>query len=215
MPYSGDLQVEYWNDPAVAEDLRSRQSGVTDFAREVLDRVPARSRILEIGCGAGDDAAFFAQHGHDVIATDVSHPLVDIAAQRFADIPNVTFRQADVTAPFAMGSQSCDVVYARLSLQYFDDKTTMSIFGEIAWTLRPGGQFFFACRSTEDPLYGKGTQLEPDYFEFEGHTRRFFSPEYATELLTANGFSKIEVETGTQKLYGRPSAYVKCAAVHI
>lgn len=205
-------QSEYWNDPSVAADLRSRQSGVTEFAQEVAKLIPDSSKIVELGCGAGDDAAYFASAGHDVLATDVSHTLLDLAEQRFADVPNLNFRHADISQSLSFGGQSCDVVYARLSLHYFDHRVTMSAFGEISWILRPAGLFFFACLSTEDPLYGKGREIEPDYFEYEGNTRHFFSADYASELLELNGFTQIEVTEGEQKLYGIPSAYIRASA---
>jgi SAM-dependent methyltransferase len=208
-----DDQRNYWNDPDVAADLRARQSGVTDFAHEVDTRIARQSRLLELGCGAGDDAGFFAQRGHNVIATDVSMPLIDMAAQRYADLPNLEFRVADISQAFNVGGQSQDVVYSRLALQYFTHQTTMRVFSEISWVLRSGGQFFFACRSTEDPLYGKGEEVEPDMYELDGHVRHFFAPDYANELLEANGFTKIEVSTGKQKLYGEHAAYVKCSAI--
>ena len=204
---------KYWNNPEVAAELRSRQSGVTEFAEEFEERLPDNSRVLEIGCAAGDDAASFAQHGHHVIALDLSAPLIEIAAQRYADVENLEFRVADITQPLNVGGQSIDGVYARLALHYFDHQTTLSIFGEIAWILRPGGQFSFACRSTEDPLCGRGIRIEENMFDLRGHVRHFFTPEYATELLEVNGFTKIAIKTGQQKLYGEHSAYVKCSAV--
>jgi SAM-dependent methyltransferase len=203
---------EYWNDPDVAADLRSRQSGVTEFAEEFEERMPRGAKILEIGCSAGDDAAFLAQNGHNVIAIDVSLPMIEMAAQRYDDIPNLEFRVGDITQPLSIGGGSIDGIYARLSLQYFDHHTTLSIFGELAWVLRNGGQIFFACRSTEDPLCGKGIEIEPDVYELRGHVRHFFSPEYATELLDSNGFTDIDITTGQQELYGEHSAYIKVSA---
>lgn len=208
-----DNPHHYWNDPQVAADLRSRQSGVTDFAKEVDAKIPHHSRILELGCSAGDDAGFFGKQGHEVIALDVSAPLIEVASQRYADLPNVTFHQADVRQSFPLGGQSVDCVFARLSLHYFSHAVTLNIFGEIAWVLRPGGMFFFACRSTEDPLYGRGEQIEPDMFSLNNHVRHFFSPDYARELLEVSGFTKIEISAGKQQLYGEHAAYVKAEAI--
>lgn len=209
---AGSSQAKYWNDPSIAADLRSRQSGVTDFAVDMEQQFPRAARVLELGCSAGDDAAYFAERGHFVTALDVSEPLIDIAYQRYADIPNVEFQVADITKPFPVGGQSMDVVYARLSLHYFDHFTTMRVFGEIAWVLKQGGLFAFACRSTADPLYGRGAEIEPDYYELEGHNRKFFDIDYAYELLEDNGFVDIDVQAGEQKLYGYSSAFVKCTA---
>ena len=127
-------------------------------------------------------------------------------------LPTSTFEVADITQHLSVGGGTIDGIYARLSLQYFDHRTTLSIFGELAWVLRSGGQFFFACRSTKDPLYGKGIEIEPDMYERQGHVRHFFTPEYTTELLEANGFTKIDITEGQQTLYGEHSAYVKVSA---
>jgi SAM-dependent methyltransferase len=209
MPVS---EQNYWNDPNVAADLRSRQTGVTEFAEEFNECIPPRSRVLEIGCGAGDDAAFLANCGHSVTALDVSAPLIEIAAQRFADVQDLDFQVADIAQPLNVGGGTVDSIYARLSLHYFDHRTTLSIFGELAWVLKDGGLIFFACRSTEDPLYGHGIEIEPDMYELRGHVRHFFTPDYAAELLEINGFTDIEITAGQQELYGEHSAYVKCSA---
>jgi SAM-dependent methyltransferase len=205
-------QAEYWNDPTIAADLQSRQSGVTEFAVEAEERFPHHAQVLELGCSAGDDAAYFAQRGHDVIALDVSAPLIDIAAQRYDDQGNLEFRCADLIKPFGVAGQSMDVVYARLSLHYFDHATTMRVFSEIAWVLRHGGMLTFACRSTADPLFGKGEEVEPNCFLLDGHFRHFFDTDYCLDLLEENGFADIDILSGEQKLYGSHSAFVKCTA---
>ena len=41
--------------------------------------------ILELNCGTGEDAVFFAQKGHRVIATDISSEMVAIAKQKSID----------------------------------------------------------------------------------------------------------------------------------
>jgi len=215
-PFENDVsssQAQYWNDPNIAADLQARQSGVTEFAVEVEERFPRHAQVLELGCSAGDDSAYFAEQGHEVIGLDVSAPLIDIAAQRYADHNNLDFRVADLTQPFGVRGQSIDVVYARLSLHYFDDPTTMRVFSEIAWVLRKGGLFAFACRSTKDPLYGKGEEVGPDFFNLDGHFRHFFDEEYCDDLLQDSGFTNVEILAGEQKLYGAHSAFVKCTAI--
>lgn len=206
-------QAEYWNDPTIAADLQSRQSGVTEFAVEMEERFPRHARVLELGCSAGDDSAFFGEQGHDVLGIDVSAPLIDLAAQRYDDRGNVEFRVGDITQPLGVAGQSMDVVYARLSLHYFDHATTLRVFSEIAWVLRKGGLLAFACRSTADPLFGKGDEIEPNCFELEGHFRHFFDADYCSDLMEDNGFSNIEILSGEQKLYGYHAAFVKCTAV--
>ena len=40
-------------------------------------------RILELNCGTGEDAVYFAKKGHHVTATDLSEEMVDVAKQKF------------------------------------------------------------------------------------------------------------------------------------
>lgn len=205
-------QFEYWNDPSVAAHIRAGVSGVSKFAKEVEAELPRDANVLEIGCGTGDDAAYLAQQGHSVIALDVSEPLLDLAMQRFADMPQLTFLQADVTRPLQVGRESCDAVFARYSLHYFDDETTARIFSEIAWVLRPGGKLHFMCKSIEDPLYDKGVELGPDLFEFGGEIRHFFSVTYTNELLSEAGLRHVRCSTGREKHHGDTSVYIRCTA---
>ena len=52
----------------------------------VWERLDARfaghGRILEIGCGTGEDAVHLACLGHEVLATDVSRPMLAIAQEK-------------------------------------------------------------------------------------------------------------------------------------
>jgi len=211
MTQGNDERIGYWNDPAVAADLKAASPGVSEFAREVEARLPRHCRVLELGCGPGDDASYFAEQGHLVLGLDFSEPLIAMAAQRFADQPELEFRRADITQPLHIGAESCDAVYARLSLQYFDFTTTERIFGEVFWVLRPAGSFYFLCRSTSDPFYGKGTEVAADTYDYEGSVRHFFSRDYSLDLMEDAGFTDVEIRMGTDRFYGRPSAYVLCS----
>jgi SAM-dependent methyltransferase len=51
-----------------------------------LDRVlEPSSRVLELGCGTGEDALWLARAGHEVLATDVSTAMLDRARRKIAD----------------------------------------------------------------------------------------------------------------------------------
>jgi SAM-dependent methyltransferase len=50
----------------------------------LLRAFPAGGKILELGCGTGDDAAFLAERGYDVHLTDSSPRMVSIAKSKLA-----------------------------------------------------------------------------------------------------------------------------------
>jgi SAM-dependent methyltransferase len=185
----------------------------SEFAQQVGWRLTAPLRVLELGCGPGWDAAFFAGQGHAVLATDFSDSLIAADKERFSGVAGLTFRAADTQEALAneheLPDASFDVVYARLSLHYFDDAETRSIFKHMARVLRSGGLLAFMCKSTEDPLYGKGVELEPDVFEFR-HRRHFFSEAYTRDVLAGRFDVSLTKRSGA--LYGEPSAWIEVLA---
>jgi SAM-dependent methyltransferase len=64
---------------------------------------PPGSTVLELGCGTGEDASFLASHGVNVLATDASPAMLDIAKKKNAAHPNIQFAPLDLNAPPASG----------------------------------------------------------------------------------------------------------------
>ena len=52
----------------------------------------AGRKVIDIGCGAGRDAAVFVERGYDYIGVDLSEGMLKVAAER---APTGTFRQMD------------------------------------------------------------------------------------------------------------------------
>src|SRR5215470_6699490 len=63
----------------------------------LLDAVPGR-RILDVGCGLGDDAAALARlvaTGGAVVGVDGSHAMIDAARRRYGGVEGLSFEVAD------------------------------------------------------------------------------------------------------------------------
>ena len=70
--------------------------GAADLAplhRLLLAHLPPAGRLLEIGCGTGREAAFLAEHGFTVIATDASAAMLD-QVRRAAGVPCTDYPNA-------------------------------------------------------------------------------------------------------------------------
>jgi SAM-dependent methyltransferase len=175
------------------QDWNERHNSLAGIAVEML---PADSRVLELGCGQGQDAVYIAEHGHYVLATDFS-PYALSHFPAAADAVAVERMQLDAAAtPYPLSSQSFDAVYAHLSVHYFPAQTTRAIFEEVGRVLRPPGLFFALFNSVRDPECGTGTPLEPSYWELSsGDRKRFFSCEEMPGLL-GEGFRVIRAEFG-------------------
>lgn len=54
-----------------------------------------KSRILILGAGSGNDAAFFAEHGHLVTAVDISEEAIQRGQKKYGHLGNIRWLQAD------------------------------------------------------------------------------------------------------------------------
>lgn len=205
-------QRTLWNAFHSEAKLAVYSQAPTEFAHEVVRLLPDHANVLELGCGFGTDAAFFAQRGHSVLATDLSEIAIARNKREHTTILSPNFQVLDMrdgTLPFA--ADEFDAVYARLSLHYYPDHITRSLFQEIHRVLKRGGRLAFLCKSTSDPLYGKGQQLEAGMFDYKGHVRHFFNHGYTKSLLDG-GDCVEKLEERKEDLYGQPSAYIKVIA---
>jgi SAM-dependent methyltransferase len=204
-------QRSHWDALRQRNPPPTTQRGPSSFAQHCATRVSPRSTVLELGCGPARDGAYFATLGHTVVATDFSIAALDPAKSIFADQSGIHFCLLDTAAPLPFPDQSFEAVYARLSLHYFPDQMTRRVFRELHRVLRPEGALCFMCKSTGDPLYGRGRQIEPNMFELEGHIRHFFASDYARSCLDPD-FDVIELAERRRDLPGQTPAVIEVIA---
>ncbi len=176
-----------------------------DFAKQSLQYLKNGQSLLDIGCGDGRDADFFARNGLLVTAIDFS----DEAIERVKKLnPNIDTRMMDILS-MDFPDETFDAVYAHLSVQYFDDTSTTAIFSNIHRMLKAGGYFFVKCKSIRDPLYGQGKKVGKDMFA-NPYVRHFFSKEYMSDTL--QNFTILELEETTATYDGKDSAFIEAIA---
>jgi len=107
---------------------------------------------------------------------------------------------------------SFDVIYAHLSLQYFNDAITTKIFDKLYRMLRPKGLLFVKCKSVKDKLYGKGRKVEEDVY-VKSHLRHFFSKEYM--LFQLGKFKVVRVRYSSSKYHSCVSGFVEGVGVKV
>ncbi|WP_276718134.1 class I SAM-dependent methyltransferase [Pseudooceanicola nitratireducens] len=90
----------FWN--GVAESYAKRPIENMDQHERTVARAASYltpgARVLEVGCGTGTIAIKLAPHAGDVLATDLSDALIDIARDRASEagVKNVRFEVADI-----------------------------------------------------------------------------------------------------------------------
>jgi SAM-dependent methyltransferase len=204
-------QKTVWEKKHSMGEHESFRGDPSPFAQIVAGKIAKRSKILELGCGVGRDAIFFASKNHIVIATDFSEVVIKRDAQIFHD-SSVNFQVLDMSQTFPFEGGSFDVVYANLAIHYYLDTDTRKIVAEIARVLKSGDLFAFACKSVNDFHYGNGEEVEKDVFvSSKGHVRHLFSEEYARDLVKEK-FEVIFLDEVVETYSGEKSAMVRCIA---
>ncbi|WP_189130090.1 class I SAM-dependent methyltransferase [Wenjunlia tyrosinilytica] len=156
----------YW------DEVWRTDSGRTDWSRPhpwVVDEA-ARLRalgakdVLDLGCGVGRHALFFAEQGFIGSATDRSPEAVRVgraeSARRGLDL---AFEVADFTElPYA--DDSFDYILAFNVVYHNDEPGLARVLAEIRRVLRPGGVYQCTMLSKRNGEYGRGNEVSPNTF---------------------------------------------------
>jgi SAM-dependent methyltransferase len=143
-----------WHLPAFDPDLRS--------ALEATGM--RRLKILEVGCGLGNQAWFMAQLGHDVTATDISPAAIERARSLH---PGPRFLVDDITRT-ELGD-TFDLIVDRGCLHVLDPEAHGAYLQSLASLVRPGGLVFVKVFSQEN----RKTSFGPQRFSQLGLVRLF------------------------------------------
>lgn len=178
-----------------------------NFARRSYKLIKTKKlkTLLDLGCGLGSDSIYFSNKGLEVIAIDQSEKSIEILRKRNNKIKSIVKDIKDLK----LRSNSIDVIYAHLSLHYFDDKTTTKIFNNLYRIMNKNGLFFVKCKSVEDKLFGKGEKIAENIYK-ETHLRHFFTKEYMEEKLEK--FKIIKIRRTSSVYHEYKSSFIEAIA---
>lgn len=204
-------QIPVWDEKHGRNDHAVLEGTPSPFCLLVEPYFKRKAHILELGCGVGRDAVYFAQKGHNVIATDGSGIVIQRNNSRIDDRANIQFETVDMRDSLQYANNSFDVVYTNLALHYYSDENTKRIVKEMSRVLKQGGILGVACKSY-DSLHSEGKEIEENIFESpSGQVIHLFSKEYMSKLVStvAEVCYLDEIE---EEYNGRHSKIIRCIA---
>ncbi len=115
--------------------------------------LPERGRVLEIGCGTGVYTRWLKTRGLDVLAMDISPPMIAEARRRCPEATYVTGDCRDPGAAIdgAAIGEGFDAIVGINTFSYYPDKAGALV--NYARILRPGGRFVIIDMNGTSPAY--------------------------------------------------------------
>jgi ubiquinone/menaquinone biosynthesis C-methylase UbiE len=141
---------------AIAKTYRRWTSDKPTPRLEYIDKLLAllqnasEARVLELGCGAGDQTKFLASNCGHVIANDISEAQINIARANVLDV-NVEFERVDMTS-LTLEKSSLQGAVAFYSIIHLPQDDQKLMFTRILRWLSPGG--VFVCNLGAKPDLG-------------------------------------------------------------
>jgi SAM-dependent methyltransferase len=143
-------------------------------------------RLLDLGCGTGNEVQRLAQRRYTVVGLDDSREAITQAARKAGS--RTAFLVADMATPLPFMTGSFEAVMSNVALHMFDDARTWGLLTEVRRMVQPQGLLLFHVNALEDrPLRAKRKlpvrELAPnDILEADGQTMHFFSAAYLAQL---------------------------------
>jgi SAM-dependent methyltransferase len=144
--------------------------------------------VLIPGIGYGRNAKIFTDNGINVTGIEISKTAIELARQNGI---NFTIFHGSVTdMPF--DQKLYDGIFCYALIHLLNNHEREKFIKDCYNQLKPNGYMVFTTISKDAPMFGKGKQLDKDYFEIKEGVKMFFFGSDSIEQAFRN-YGLIEV----------------------
>lgn len=153
------------------------------------DYFPSHGICLDLGCGRGEYSKKFIEYGYKVISTDISNLALE-EVKKF----NSNIKKLDMREKLPFEDAKFDIVFANLSIHYFNDKETKNLLNEIYRVLKKDALFIGSVNSIKllNNIKYKMKEIENNFYYNNEKYMRFFDEKSVRYYLKKFNILKIE-----------------------
>jgi SAM-dependent methyltransferase len=181
------------------------------FHNMYLRRQIPRGRVLDYGCGSGNNMRLFIDHGYETHGVEVTDAVLPLVKRVVGSIKRVRIIPPDGSAlPYRDGY--FDVIVANGVLCYLASESRLrALCDELHRCLRPGGAVYFTMMGPRCYYIARlGRMVQPDTYEVSVRGEREYIYIIRNDQHLKEVFSRFEtVTTGffEQSLFGDQSNF--------
>lgn len=185
--------VDHYNRNADAHAARYEQTEVGALRAVMRRCLTPGSRVLDIGCGSGRDAAFLLEQGHDVTAADAAPEMIAAACTFHPELADRTIEAGFPLPPdHPLLKERFDAVCAVAMIMHVPAELLFEFALQLKQMLRPGGTLIVSASENRP---GLSDERDP-------HGRLFAErPAGEVQLLFERlGFRQVILETNADAM---------------
>lgn len=159
---------DYWNNTYWKKNIEQNKLDFVDDIwldkyDEILKRIP-KKKALDLGCGVGQYTSYLLDKGFNVTSADIS--LKALNEVKKINHQTITL---DMSKPLPFKDNTFTLVFANLSIHYFDNKTTINLLNEIRRILKEDGYFIGTVNSLKTlKLIDNPIEIESHFYNDNG-----------------------------------------------